>query len=239
MKSVEINKYGRVKGDPNLKFYARFESGALTTDSSGNSHTLTAISDPAEATGVFGGGVGLDANDAYSATNHADLRPAGSFSIGCWIKRNGNPAANASVVANWNRVSDKYYGWMLQMRSTGAILLYSAKGTGVANNTDYETASSGSSVCDNAWHFVVGTWDESKLKLYVDGVLKEEVDWATAPAYYSTMYFRIGCRNEAGSNINFVGVAYLDDVFLINGTALNASEVNEIYEGTKNFFLML
>lgn len=34
--------------DANLKAYYRFESGALTTDSSGAGHTLTAISDPME-----------------------------------------------------------------------------------------------------------------------------------------------------------------------------------------------
>lgn len=234
----EINTLGKFKNDPNLKFYARFESGALTTDSSGNSHTLSAISDPAECTGVFGGGAAFDSDDAYSATNHADLRPAGNFTISCWIKRNGNPAANAAVVANWNKVSDKYYGWMLQVTSSGVIAVYSAKGTGVSSGTDYATAFSGDSICDNTWHHIVGTWDGSYLRLYVDGVLKGKAAWANAPVYYSTMYFRVACRCEAGTNSQFLGTGYLDDIALYNGTVYLANDVKDIYEAESRFFLM-
>jgi len=65
MASKEINTITGIINSANLKAYYRFESGALTTDSSGEGHTLTAISDPAESpSGKFGGAVYLDGNDA-------------------------------------------------------------------------------------------------------------------------------------------------------------------------------
>ena len=88
--------------DAQLKAYYRFSTGALTTDSSGEGHTLTAISDPSEDSGgVFGYAVALDGNDAYSATDHADFKPTGNFTIGGWIK--ASSAHSACVLQSFSQ----------------------------------------------------------------------------------------------------------------------------------------
>ena len=109
----------------NLKAYYRFEDDALTTDSSGEGHTLTAISDPAEdASGKFGGAVALDGNDAYSATDHADFKPTGNFTVGCWVKTSTTGVAQyffQSYSANTARA-----GFYLTQSATGNVAVFAS-----------------------------------------------------------------------------------------------------------------
>lgn len=120
-----------------LKAYYRFESGALTTDSSGESHTLTAISDPAEdASGKFGGAVAFDGNDAYSATDHADFKPTGNFTIGAWVKTSTSGATQYIFVSYSKNTN--VAGIRVAVASTGIISCLSGKNTGATSNTDYK-----------------------------------------------------------------------------------------------------
>ena len=204
-----------------LKAWYRFESGELTFDSSGNGHTLTAISDPAEnVSGKFGGCVVLDSNDAYSAVGHADFRPTGSFTVGAWVKTTQNSVNY--IFSSGYFDAPNYYGfrfyivskkiWFLFMTGTGS------DSTQVIGSTDLN---------DNAWHFVVGIWDGSNLNVYVDGVADATpVACITAPVFYSSNNVRIGCAAHIASWF-FNGS--LDEVFLLNGTALNAGEVLSLY----------
>jgi hypothetical protein len=225
-------------GDPSLQAYYRFESGALTTDSSGQGHTLTAVSDPAkDASGKFGGAVALDGNDAYSAVDHADFKPTGSFTIGAWVKSNTDASARQTIFSSWDDASSKYSGILFRLNSsTGYISLVSAKNTGQVNGTDYTTCTGTTDLTNNVWHFVVGTWDGTHLKVFVDGTQEgTDVDWV-APAYPASSPIFIGCGDTTGSAANFF-TGSLDDVFLLNGTALSADQIKGIYDGTTNFKL--
>ena len=214
--------------------YYRFTSGALTTDSSANGHTLTDIGDPAEdASGVFGGAVVLDTNDAYSAADHANFQPTGAFTIGAWVKSTVTGATHyifQSYSQNTNVAGITMY---LSTAEKLAILL--GRNTGAVNNTDYKSVVGVSTTLTNgSWHFCVFTWDTSYIRIYVDGVLDTAaVSWANAPGYAATNYVRVGCRNRTGTNEQFF-VGSLDDVFLINGTALSADQIAGIYWGTKS-----
>jgi len=221
--------------DSALKAYYRFESGALTTDSTANGHTLTAISDPASVTGYYGGGVDLDSNDAYSATDHSDFRPTGPFTIGGRIKTSVYPVG---IFHSRTQDTGKYYGIWLNLFTNGTVRVGSAKGTGGSQNIDYQVANSTTVVSNNAWHFIVGTWDESNLKIYVDGLLEATVSWTAPPVYFSTNYIRIGCTDQIGTPVQFL-TGSLDEVFLFNGKALSATEVSDLYYELKNASLNL
>lgn len=207
-----------------LKAYYRFESGALTTDSSGNGHTLTAISDPAETSGKFGGGVALDSNDAYSHADNADLKPTGTFTIGAWIK-----TTQSSVGVIQSRFSTSVVaGIYLRIASNGKVGLTSGRNTGNVVGTDYQSCGSTTVVTDGNWHLLVGTWDGGYLRIYIDGVLEGSIGWVYAPVYNGTNYFRIGCENFSGTNAYFIGGS-MDDVFLFNGKALSLDEIEILY----------
>ena len=217
--------------DANLKAYYRFESGALTTDSSGEGHTLTAISDPAEdASGKFGGAVALDGDDAYSATDHADFKPTGAFTVGGWVKCS-SVGGQFNIISSWNLVSFKYYGFLFAIQNLpgGEVTLQSFRGTGQVEGTDWKMCTGTTDLDDGNWHFVVGTWDGSYLRVYADGAQEgSSVAWSNAPVYNATNYVRVGCRNDNGTNGSFF-TGSLDDVFLINGTALTSDQIQSLY----------
>lgn len=224
----ELNKTVLLN-NANLKAYYRFESGALTTDSSGNSHTLTAISDPTEGTGVFGGGVDFDGNDAYSHADHADFRPTSSFSIGAWVK--ASSAHDGNIFANYDTSAGKETGIQIGIRpSTGVFRLSIGKNTGSTLHTDYEVCDSTTNVCNGSFHLVIATWNGTSMRVYVDGKCETTVAWSGAPAYAAGNVPRIGCVYYQGSN-NYFLTGSLEDFFLLNGAALSADQIKELYEG--------
>ena len=233
MASKEINSITGIINSANLKAYYRFEDDALTTDSSGEGHTLTDISDPAEdASGKFGGAVALDGNDAYSATDHADFKPTGNFTIGAWVKCS-SPATQ--ILFESYSKNTKVAGIRIgTAATTGYAHCLSGNNTGTTSHTNYASVYGTTNVCDGNWHFVVSTWDGTNVNLYVDGTLENYEAWENAPVYAATNYVRVGCNNESGTNIAFF-TGSLDDVFLLNGTALSAEEIKGIYIGWKKY----
>lgn len=231
MASLELETIKSLSQFSNLKAYYRFSTGALTTDSSGEGNTLTAISDPAEdASGKFGGAVALDGDDAYSATDDADFKPTGNFTISAWVKKTSK--TNSEVIFQSYSQNTNRAGFFLRTNPTsGVASLWSGKNTGLTIGTDAGVISGATDVCDGDWHHVVVTWDGSYLRIYVDGDSDASpVAWSNAPVYAATNYVRVGCRCNSGSNDEFF-TGSLDDVFLLNGTALTAPQIKEIYEG--------
>lgn len=220
MAAAELNNTV-LKNSSALKAYYRFESGALTTDSSGNTHTLTDISDPADTTGVYGGGVILDSDDAYSHADHADFKPTGAFTIGGWVKRSAT-GAYAFFAQSFSNAGGGTIGWQLGFNNSNQAYF-------VVGYASLKTASSTATYTDGAWHHFVATCDGTNIRLYVDGAIVATTA-SSYPTYYSTNYVRIGCANYSGTNTDFFNGS-LDDVFLVNGTALSADQIKELYEG--------
>jgi hypothetical protein len=217
--------------DTNLKAYYRFESGALTTDSTANAHTLTALSDPASTTGKWGGGVDFDSNDAYSAVDHADFQPTGNWSVGGWFK---NPTANDVMLQSYSGAPN-ISGIQLYVDGTYKPNCISGRNTGNTINVDYKNIASTHAINDGNWHLVVVTWDGANLNMYVDNNTVETVAWANAPGYAGSNFVRIGC-DSANTNF-FAGQA--DDIFFFKGTALSAANVLTLYaSGAGGSFLL-
>ena len=216
--------------DPLLKAYYRFENGALANDSSGEGHTLTAISVPVEnISGRFGSAITLAGDDAYSAVDHANFKPTGNFSISAWFKT-GSTALQV-IFQSFAYAGSKYAGSLLYINpATGLISFAMGKNTGAVLGTDLQIVTSAFSVIDSKWHNIVATWDGSDMRLYIDGILETKTAWANANAYQATNYVRIGCQNNTGSNISFF-IGSLDDVAIFNGKVLTDTEINEIYNG--------
>lgn len=216
----------------NCKAYYRFTSGALTTDSKG-SNTLTAISDPAEdASGVFDGAVALDTNDAYSCPdNSADWMVTGNFSVGAWVK-NSATAVN-HYIAQASSFNPNVAGWWFSINTSGKLSFASGRNTGTTLHTDYEqaaTTTTGISLTDGVWHFVVGVYDGYKLRTYVDGVLQATKSWVYYPVYDTTTYIRIGQNKRSSSAALYHFNGSLDDVWIIN-QALTSDDISYLYSG--------
>lgn len=215
-KSVLIN-------NTNLKFYGRFESGAETTDSSGNSHTLTLGNTPSGVAGKFGNGLQLvRASNQYAyAADHADFdMGTGVFSIGLWVKRSstGNYMGLISSVNN----SDQN-GFQLAFQNTDVLIFNCADTTG---NTA-TTTSTFTSTAD--YYFIVAVRDASFLRIYVNG--KHEASAAnTSKNTDSTSNLVFGAYRAPTLNANMLD-GIIDDAFILKGTALSADQIKELYEG--------
>jgi hypothetical protein len=206
-------------GQPKVYYGAGSFSGSNTADS-WNQKTYYSLS---------------SISSAYSATDHADFKPTGVFSVGAWFKTSETGAGNYIFVSTSQNTA--VAGIRLGKTSGNVAFILSGRNTGTTLGTNYQQALGTTTITDSAWHFVVGTWDGSYLRIYVDGVDDNTpVSWANAPAYAATNYVRVGCSNATGTNRDFF-TGSLDDVFLLNGTALSADQIKGIYDGKTNFKL--
>jgi len=225
--AAELNTIPALLGDASLKAYYRFEEGYLTTDTTVNAHTLTAIRYPITLTSKFNGFTYFQTTSGYAATDHSDFKPSGNFTIGAWIKTTTTTAFQS--IFNSFSANTNYAGISLYIATNNAMVLRSAKNTGITINVDYKTALGGTVITDGKWHFIAGTWDGTNLKLYLDGNTDgSSAAWTYAPAYAATNYVRIGCVSNTGTDSSYFGGA-IDDLFFLNGTALTLAEIKNIY----------
>lgn len=212
--------------DGAVKAYFRFNTGALTTDSSGNSHTLTDISDPAEVAGVFGTAADFDGNDAYSATDHADFKPTGKFTILFRIK---TTTGSTSGIFQSMSINSNYAGYRIGVLSSGKIYWHSGKNSGTTANTDYKELNGNTAINDGSYHAVACSWDGSYMYIYIDGFLDSYIAWANAPVYAATNYVRVACFNSSGANGTYLTGA-IDELTVIH-RSLSAEEIRAVSQG--------
>ena len=79
-------------------------------------------------------------------------------------------------------------------------------------------------VNDDKWHLLVGTYDGSTIKIYIDGLLLAQK--TSIFTIVVSTYFKIGLDDLSGSNRYFSGK--IDDVRLYN-RAINAQEVLALF----------
>ena len=226
--------------DPTLKLYYRFSetSGTTVNDSSTGGHNGTASRTNIlnNSGGVFGnkGVFERASTDRVTITDHADLKPtSGGFTVGGWIKRAAASGVEEMIFTSWNGLSSVYAGILLSINPNGTIRIASCKNTGLTQGTDWQAASSATAITDTTtFHLVIGVWDGSQLKVYIDGSPDgTPVNWANAPAYKATNYVRLGdFVNQTGSEADSFGGS-VDDFFLFNGKALSPTEISNYYNG--------
>jgi len=91
---------------------------------------------------------------------------------------------------------------------------------GIATNQPLTGLSTTESVNDNNWHLLVGTYDGTVLKIYVDGLLKGQI--TNTFTIFINSFFKIGWDDLSDYNRYFNGK--IDDVRIYN-RAINAQEV--------------
>jgi hypothetical protein len=166
--------------------------------------------------------------DFYSITDHADLKPDGVFTVGGWFKSSTDAAQLIfqSYSQNPNRAGILLYGCQA---TTGVAIFNTGKNTGTVIGTDAQSVTGTTNLIDGAYHFVVGTWDGSYLRLYVDAVQEGgDVAWAYAPAYATPNYPGLGIRRNIEPSNHLTGS--LDDTFLLKGTVLSGAQISYLYD---------
>ena len=149
-------------------------------------------------------------------TNDTSILWNTRMTVGAWIKSTYT-AGYQNVISTY-RYSTYAYGYDLNIRNSGAE--FALRG-GINGNRAVDVNVSG--INDGNWHHVIGTWDGSTIRLYVDASLRGTNSWTYDVQYIPTCYFSIG--NRAGS-IPFNG--NIDEPFVYN-RAITPAEVSALY----------
>jgi hypothetical protein len=169
-------------------------------------------------------------DDRVTVPNHDSLNPNPNtgFTVECWLKAAiSQPQSQYSVVDKSHGWVDNT-GWALQgVTSDGRLYFVVGKG-GPPPNVNFAAAPSSSSLLDEAWHHVAGTWnpDDDTVRLYVDGAPHGAVP-LSSPAN-NVRPLRLGYGSGGGTPNRFLR-GDLDELS-VYGRALSETEVMELYQ---------
>jgi hypothetical protein len=140
--------------------------GTTVADSSGHGNDGVLSGGATWATGHSGTALSFDGSTGQvRVPNSASLEPA-TVTVSAWVKQDGSPGSFRYIVAKGaTGCIAASYG--LYTGPDGGLQFYvsQARGTTYARSPD-----AGTGVWDGGWHDVVGSYDGSTIRLYVDGV---------------------------------------------------------------------
>lgn len=148
-------------------------SGTIVHDLTGNGNTGTLNGGTSWTTGKFGNALSLDGNNDWVSfnTSSAINLLSSPFSVEIWVK--GNAADN---YGDWKLLFDKthgfsdYTGWVMQFQKANSVENTGKLEFGFGNGSGWSTVLS-PNILNDSWHQVVGTFDGSYIRLYIDGNL--------------------------------------------------------------------
>ena len=164
--------------DSNYKMVQHLnETSGMHYDSTNNDNDGTYTGALQDSGGKIDGADGFDGNDDnVNCGNGPILNITSKITVEAWIKTEvaSNPAVSkySSALLVPPDSSQKGYSLFVDNNGKGAFKL----GSGTGSNTKGEVSGT-SDLTDNQWHYIVGTWDETELEIFVDGKLEGNISW--------------------------------------------------------------
>ncbi|MCD9026409.1 LamG-like jellyroll fold domain-containing protein [Cohnella silvisoli] len=147
---------------PNLVGQWRFEGNA--NDSAGN-HDGTFVNGASSGTGWWQQGVVLDGvNDYVEITDGGGLDGMSEMTLSAWIRLNQLPAPNTYIVIG----KEGSYRIVVNANGTGHVLIATGNNAAYTAGT---TASFAQTLTAGKWYHITGTYDGTRVKVYIDGEL--------------------------------------------------------------------
>lgn len=160
-------------------------------------------------------------NDYVSLADNLSLNST-NFSLETWFKVNQLPTTYASnvIMKGRDNLANSYY---LRIESSDKKMYFVIKDLG--NTSHY--ISTQDSVVVGQWYHVVGTWDGTNQKLYLNGVLQSQSSVAFTKGTANSDLFTFGKQNITGSEYYFNGSI---DSTRLYSRALSADEIQSNYQ---------
>jgi hypothetical protein len=194
--------------------------GSVASDYSGHHNNGTVEGLAQWTRGRFADGLAFNGNaSAVQVPDSASLDPA-AVSVSAWVQSSGSPGTFRYIVDKGaNGCLAASYG--LYTGSAGGLEFYVSTNDGLSWTISPDA---GQSVWNGQWHNVVGTYDGSSVRLYVDGRQVGSGTPDTAPIAYGlpTSNSLIIGNYPSCSQADFSGS--IDEVKVFN-RALGAGEV--------------
>lgn len=197
-----------------LKAYYPFNGNALDESGNGYNGTVTAATLATDRFGKANSAYSFNGTSAYITTS-LNAIPTKKISICAWVKTPGDAkkAFMGIVFARAGYDMATGLGW----DQNAAVYFCLNSGTpslAAAGAAPY------AALLNNGWHFMVGTYDGAKNKIYMDGVLVKETTMTVD--YVLNANFKIGHDDIQGYQRHFNGL--IDDVRIYD-RAITADEV--------------
>jgi len=158
-------------GEKGLIAYWNFDrEGDEAEDVSGNGFNGT-INNCEFEKGIIGKALKFNGTGSYVEVQHDEKLMPEKFTISAWIKPVSFEAQDRGPIIVSKYGPPAYNGYLLlQEGTTGKPALHTADNQDMKG--DRYRAIAPKPISTNEWHFIAGTFDGSKLCIYVDGVLK-------------------------------------------------------------------
>ena len=150
----------------------------------------------------------LSLNGVYSyvvVPNNSVLNITGPITVEAWIKTNST--ASQGIVERYNWFSTDDGGFALRLEQ-GRLQFYS-----IRNSSSYDSVLGNTPVSVGVWHHVVGVFDGTQLRVYLDG-REDGAKASTIAPGSGTQSVKIGARGNDGANC-FNGL--IDEVRISSG----------------------
>jgi len=187
-------------------------SGNITADASGNGNTGTLVNGPVWVAGKVGNALRFDGvNDYVDAGNSSTLNPTAALSVVAWI--------NPSTTVPTQVFIGKYltdFQYFLRLQGPRVRFAVKAGGTGAS-------MTSNGVIAPNTWYHIVGTYDGSQMRVYINGALDSSLA-KTGAMIDNGNRVNIGGRGGVGMYFN----GLIDDARVYD-RALSDSEVLALY----------
>ncbi|MBU1000890.1 LamG domain-containing protein, partial [Patescibacteria group bacterium] len=181
----------------------------------GSNGTGAGTGGPTWTTGKFGGALSFDGNDYVDCGTNSSLDLTSAMTVEAWI--------NTTSSDTWNQIAGKWLdttnGYVIYQGSTGQYAIVQIGVDGHKWQLEGDIT-----INDGNWHHIVGTYDETTLKLYVDGILDDSSTSYSGNMTTNAASVAIGARSS--STDYFIGS--IDEVRIYK-RALTADEVKAQY----------
>src|SRR3989344_5085329 len=198
-------------------------TGASAADSSGNANPATLNGGVAWVAGKVGtGAVSLDGtNDYIDAPHSASNSVSGNaVSISAWVYRTNTDLAPHIIAAKVvPGHSPPFFSYSIHLLGGDIPSFWVSTGGGGGEHLQSPVP-----ITANAWHHIIGVYDGSTKKIYVDGVEKNSA-FRNGNLNTYTSPLRIGANGALGELFK----GYIDEVRVFD-RALTPSEVTELYK---------
>ena len=215
MAEIELNSSDLI-GDADLVSYYRFENSL--NDEKGTNN-LTDNGSTNTASGKFGQARNFEADSTQYAKKTTATHPTGNsaFSISLWVNLESTGVDRVFFAIGVDGGSPTAAGVYLEGSSGKFAFSFASSNGKVLSSTIPSTGT---------WYYVVGVYDTSSTKIYVNGVLENTTT-------YSSGNLSAGDLN-VGSWVNNAGVhdGDIDDAAIFS-KALTAEDINYLYSGSR------
>ncbi len=239
-RSLAVNSAYRtaVLGTTGIKDLWRLDetSGTTVADANGANNNGTYVSSPSSVAALIGGETNSFARTFNGTSQYIDLSasPFGSpssFSVEVWVRTTAAKSSGGYHFLVSDSSADFDNGFSLVVDSSNRPIFVAARESLFGTVTRGQ-ATSATTVPPNTTHHLVGTYDGSRVRIYVDGVERANATFSGAATWSSSRDLRIGRPISSTSLAQRYLQGTIDEPALYT-SALSAATVLAHYEAGK------